>query len=95
MEKNVFKASNRTYYYTIERVKKGYISDYTTIYQNGVNPMLAIDGSIFLVGLIMTAVFVVGLILRPRRRSAGLGPDSWLVTALYLFGLWGLVVISQ
>jgi cation:H+ antiporter len=47
------------------------------------------------VGLLMTAVFVVGIITRPSRRYAGLGPDSWVVFIIYLLGLWGLVVVSQ
>ena len=46
-------------------------------------------------GLIMTAVFVAGIILRPARRHAGLGPDSWVVLLVYLLGLWGFVVVSQ
>jgi cation:H+ antiporter len=47
------------------------------------------------VGLIMTAVFVAGIILRPSRKYARLGPDSWVVTLIYILGLWGLVVVSQ
>ena len=47
------------------------------------------------VGLLMTAVFVGGIIIRPSRRVAGLGPDSWVVALIYLLGLWGLVVVSQ
>ena len=43
----------------------------------------------------MTAIFVAGLILRPSRRYAGLGPDSWVVTLVYILGVWGLVVVSN
>jgi cation:H+ antiporter len=62
-------------------------------------PVLPFEGAsnawIGSVGLVMTAVFVVGLMLRPRKRLGGLGPDSWVVTVLYVLGLWGLVVVSQ
>jgi cation:H+ antiporter len=62
-------------------------------------PLLPIQGSanawIGMVGLVMTAVFVAGIIIRPSRRIAGLGPDSWLVFILYLFGLWGLMIVSK
>ena len=62
-------------------------------------PLLPIQGAanawIGMVGLVMTAVFVAGILIRPSRRIAGLGPDSWVVVILYLFGLWGLVVVSK
>jgi cation:H+ antiporter len=47
------------------------------------------------VGIVMTAIYVWGIILRPRKRYARLGPDSWIVTVVYILGLWGLVVISS
>jgi cation:H+ antiporter len=47
------------------------------------------------VGLLMTAVFVAGIMLRPSRRYARLGPDSWVVTVIYILGLWGLVIVSK
>jgi cation:H+ antiporter len=62
-------------------------------------PVLPYEGKsnawIGLVGLLMTAVFVVGIILRPSKRYARLGPDSWVVTAIYILGLWGLLIVSQ
>jgi cation:H+ antiporter len=62
-------------------------------------PVLPYEGAanawIGSVGLVMTVVFVAGIMLRPRRRYAGLGPDSWVVTLSYVLGLWGLVVVSQ
>jgi cation:H+ antiporter len=45
-------------------------------------------------GILMTAVFVAGIVLRPARRHFGLGADSWIVLLVYAFGLWGLVVVS-
>lgn len=62
-------------------------------------PVLPLEGAanawIGAVGLLMTAVFVAGIILRPSKRVVGLGPDSWVAFIIYLFGLWGLVIVSQ
>jgi cation:H+ antiporter len=62
-------------------------------------PVLPTEGAanawIGSVGLIMTAVFVAGIIIRPSKRYAGLGPDSWVALIMYLSGLWGLVIVSQ
>lgn len=57
VEHNIFKASNRYKYYTVERVKKGYITDYKTIKQDAINPMLGVDAGLALVGtaLLFTA----------------------------------------
>jgi cation:H+ antiporter len=46
-------------------------------------------------GLIMTLIFVVGIVLRPQPRHFGLGADSWVVLVAYAFGLWGLNVVSS
>jgi cation:H+ antiporter len=46
-------------------------------------------------GLIMTLIFVAGIVLRPQRRHFGLGADSWVVFVVYAFGLWGLYVVSS
>ena len=46
-------------------------------------------------GLIMTLIFVAGIVLRPQRRHFGLGVDSWVVLVAYGFGLWGLYVVSS
>lgn len=62
-------------------------------------PVLPSEGAsnawIGAVGIVMTAVFVAGILLRPRRRYAKLGLDSWVVTGIYVLGLWGLVYISS
>jgi len=47
---NIIRCSNRQRFYTVERTKKGYLPAYTTLHQNGVNPMLAIDGGLALIG---------------------------------------------
>ena len=41
-------------------------------------------------GVLLTTIYVVGLIVRPQRRLARLGPDSLLVVALYVFGIIAL-----
>jgi cation:H+ antiporter len=46
------------------------------------------------VGLIVTAIYAVGLVVRPPRKLLGLGPDSLLVLIAYIVGLAGLVRIT-
>ena len=46
-------------------------------------------------GLLVTAVYLFGLIFRPRRRVLGMGVDSLAVLLLYLVGLLGLVAVAR
>jgi cation:H+ antiporter len=46
------------------------------------------------VGLIVTALYAIGLVVRPPRKILGIGPDSLLVLVAYVVGLAGLVRIS-
>jgi cation:H+ antiporter len=46
------------------------------------------------VGLIVTAIYAVGLVVRPPKKLLGVGPDSLLVVVAYVVGLAGLVRIS-
>lgn len=46
-------------------------------------------------GMLLTAVYVTGLIFRPRRQVARMGVDSLVVLALYVLGILGLVAISR
>jgi cation:H+ antiporter len=46
-------------------------------------------------GLVMTAVYVSGLILRPGRRYLGFGPDSCIAVLVYALGIWGLTVVAN
>ena len=46
-------------------------------------------------GLVVTAIFAMGLLFRPRRKVLGLGPDSWFVLVAYLLGIWGLLYITS
>jgi cation:H+ antiporter len=43
---------------------------------------------------LLTLVYAVGLIFRPRRRIIGMGVDSLVVLLLYLLGVGGLVAIT-
>jgi cation:H+ antiporter len=46
------------------------------------------------IGVVVTAVFGAGLIMRPPRKIIGVGPDSLLVVVFYAIGLAGLLRIS-
>ena len=46
------------------------------------------------VGVVVTALFAGGLVMRPPRKFAGIGPDSWLVLLMYAIGIAGLLKIS-
>ncbi len=43
---------------------------------------------------LLTLVYAVGLVFRPRRRIIGMGVDSFVVVVLYLVGVAGLVAIT-
>jgi cation:H+ antiporter len=45
-------------------------------------------------GVLLTAVYIGGLIVRPPRKLGPLGPDSWIAAALYALGIVGLLVIG-
>ncbi len=47
------------------------------------------------VGLILTAVYGAGIIVRPRRRLGRLGADSIIVLVLYAVGIAGLFVVRS
>lgn len=42
--------------------------------------------------ILLTLVYVGAMILKPRAKWLGLGPDGWLVVALYVLGIGGLLV---
>ena len=54
------------------------------------------DTDIYLTGLgiLLTAVYIYGLIFRPRRRILRMGVDSLAVLVLYLIGLVGLLAVA-
>ncbi|MFF1556226.1 sodium:calcium antiporter [Streptomyces sp. NPDC058279] len=45
-------------------------------------------------GIVLTAVYVAGLVFRPRRQFLRMGADSVAVLAIYLFGVIGLATIG-
>lgn len=45
-------------------------------------------------GMLLTAVYICGLIFRPRRQIARMGVDSFLVLLLYVLGVVGLFAIE-
>ena len=54
------------------------------------------DTDIYLtaVGIVLTAVYVTGLLFRPTRRIARMGPDSLVVLVLYALAIVGLFAIA-
>jgi cation:H+ antiporter len=46
-------------------------------------------------GVILTGVYLVGLVLRPQRVRARLGPDSLVAVGLYVLGIAGLLAIPS
>src|SRR5919202_458562 len=46
-------------------------------------------------GALLTVVYLIGLIFRPQRRIARMGPDSLTVLALYAIGTVGLVFVAH
>jgi cation:H+ antiporter len=57
---------------------------------------MAQDSDIYLAGLgiLLTAVYVAGIIFRPRRQVFGIGIDSLSVLILYVVGIAGLFAIA-
>jgi cation:H+ antiporter len=45
-------------------------------------------------GILLTTVYVWGLIFRPRRRVLGMGVDSLVVLMLYVVGIAGLIAVA-
>ena len=45
-------------------------------------------------GILLTGIYIAGLILRPRRTMARVGPDSLAVLLLYALGIVGLAAIG-
>jgi cation:H+ antiporter len=53
------------------------------------------DAFLAVLGILLTAVYIAGLVIRPKRQILRLGPDSLLVLVLYVAGIAGMVLISQ
>jgi cation:H+ antiporter len=46
-------------------------------------------------GILLTAVYMTGLVCRPIRKIARMGIDSFAVLVLYLMGILGLAVMAR
>jgi cation:H+ antiporter len=46
-------------------------------------------------GILLTVIYIWGLLFRPRRQWLRMGPDSLLVLALYALGVVGLVAVTH
>jgi len=46
-------------------------------------------------GVLLTVVYMFGLVFRPRRKTLGLGLDSLTVLVLYVLGIAGLVAVAH
>ena len=44
-------------------------------------------------GIVLTVIYLGGLIARPRRKVLGMGVDSLAVIVVYLFAVAGLAVL--
>ena len=53
------------------------------------------DAFLAVLGILLTTVYIYGLVFRPRRQYLRLGPDSLVVLVLYCVGIAGMVVISR
>ncbi|MCU0231025.1 MAG: sodium:calcium antiporter [Acidobacteria bacterium] len=62
-------------------------------------PVLTHEGRanawIGMIGIIMTTVYVAGILLRKPKRYGGLGADSWAALVIYAFGIWGFLLVSR
>ena len=47
-----------------------------------------------MIGALLTAVYIYGLIFRPKRQFLDLGIDSIVVLVLYIVGIVGLFTIG-
>ncbi len=47
------------------------------------------------VGILLTVIYLYGLLFRPQRRVLGLGLDSFLVVLCYLLGIAGLFLVTR
>lgn len=55
------------------------------------------DTDIYLtaLGVLLTAIYINGLIFRPKRQVLSMGLDSFAVLVVYAFGIVGLVVVAR
>lgn len=46
-------------------------------------------------GVVITTIYTIAILIRPQRRHARLGLDSWLAILTYVIGLAGLLALSR
>jgi cation:H+ antiporter len=52
------------------------------------------DVFLAVLGILLTTIYVYGLVLRPKRQFLRLGPDSICVVAVYVLGIAGLILVN-
>jgi len=57
----------------------------------------AMNSDVYLaaLGILLTAVYIYGLIFRPRRQIFRMGIDSLIVLILYVLGIVGLIAVAH
>jgi cation:H+ antiporter len=53
------------------------------------------NGWLAALGILVTALYAFGLVVRPSKRRLRLGADSWLAVLTYAIGMAGLYLLSQ
>jgi len=46
-------------------------------------------------GMLLTAIYIYGLLLRPQRKIARMGIDSFAVLIVYVLGMGGLLLVAH
>ena len=47
-----------------------------------------------LLGIILTGIYMIGMLIHSKRQIFRMGIDSLIVILVYLVGLWGLIVLT-
>jgi len=83
---NTFRASSKDAYYTVERKKKGYLTDYHVMTQEGINPMIGLDVLALSIGLGM-AVSGGG------SNKDGMAPEEEI--GPQMVKIWGILIAAM
>jgi cation:H+ antiporter len=46
-----------------------------------------------MLGIILTAIYMVGMLIHSNKQILRMGVDSFIVLIVYLLGIWGLLVL--
>lgn len=68
-----------------------------TLISGSAVPPQAQNSDIYLtaLGVLLTVVYIWGLLFRPSRQWLRIGPDSLIVLALYALGIVGLIFVKK